>query len=870
MLIDWIAREGWIVFNWWLLVTAAGLTALPLCVRLLGGLPDRGYTLARAVGLLLLGFVYWLMGSLGLLQNSNGSIVLCWLILLIAALSIYYRIGAPFNWREWWQENRRLIFTAEVLFAVLLVGWSIYRAYQNSLTSTEKPMELAFMSAVQRSEFFPPNDPWMAGYAISYYYFGYIISGMLIMLSGVQSTVGFNMVVALLFALTGLTAFGVVYNLVRSRAFRMGGGLHEKAPPQTIALAVGLLGMVFVVLLGNFQFIIIEGPYNARSVSESYLRFWGTQARQSYPAIIGEGTGDPTRWDWFRPSRVLTDYQLNGDLQPDWYAQPIDEFPQFSFILGDNHPHVLALPFAVMALGLGLNVLLTGRGPTRAESIFYGICIGGLIFLNTWDGPIYLALLVGVDGLRRMMRSGSGRLRLNDYLEMLLLAAGLALVTLICYLPFFISFRSQASGILPNLVTPTLFRQFFIMFGPFLLILAPFFIVEAWRGQRAQRMNWALGFKLAGALIGLLVLLMIALIVVASVVLAQQSAQAAAAGQPPPPIVDSVLRFVEDNGGWGSVLPGLIRRRLEYIVTTLVLLAGIALAAGRLFPRLGVVKRDATMPEEDTRQVITYPPATGFALLVAGAGLVLTLVPEFVYLRDNFGTRINTIFKFYYQAWVMFSIASAYAVYTILADHRLMLPGRATRWGFAILLTVVTAAGLVYPVVAMYTRMFAETGRLAAEISLPPTLDGGPTMIDPNDYAVIMCLDQHVPGSDVVVAEAIGNPYNPRIGRVGSLTGIPIVLGWENHERQWRGPTYGEIAGTRAPDMADLYTELRWDVAQNILAKYGIDYIMYGESERLQYGTSGEEKFRENLEVICEAGSSRIYRVSQQDITLQR
>ncbi len=49
---EWLAREGWMIANWWLLVTLAGAAVLPLCTRLLGALPDRGYTLARAVGLL--------------------------------------------------------------------------------------------------------------------------------------------------------------------------------------------------------------------------------------------------------------------------------------------------------------------------------------------------------------------------------------------------------------------------------------------------------------------------------------------------------------------------------------------------------------------------------------------------------------------------------------------------------------------------------------------------------------------------------------------------------------------------------------------------------------------------------------------------
>ena len=55
-------------------------------------------------------------------------------------------------------------------------------------------------------------------------------------------------------------------------------------------------------------------------------------------------------------------------------------------------------------------------------------------------------------------------------------------------------------------------------------------------------------------------------------------------------------------------------------------------------------------------------------------GALLVLLPEFIYLRDNFSTRMNTVFKFSYQAWAAFSIAGAYAVYTILADFKLARP----------------------------------------------------------------------------------------------------------------------------------------------------------------------------------------------------
>lgn len=838
-MLDWLAREGWIVFNWWALVTLAGLAVLPLLVRLLGGLPDKGCLLARAAGVLVVGFVFWLLASTGFVRNTPGSIVLAWLIVLVFGLAFYFRQPDAFDWRGWWRQHRTGIIVGEVLFAALLIFFAVYRAHLPNITGTEKPMELAFMSAVQRSDTFPPNDPWMAGYAISYYYFGYVISAALSMLSGIGSTIGFNMTITLLFALTGLTTYGVVYNLVASRA-----GTTWRAP-----VMCGLLGMVFVVLLGNFQAALIEMPYQTRTASQAYLDFWAQDDRlQAKPPLPEEaGMIVPEQWDfwwWFRASRVLTDLNLDGSPIA---VQPIDEFPAFSFLLADVHPHVLALPFAMLALGLALNLLLAGRDPTRAETIFYGLALGGLVFFNTWDGPIYMIVLVGADAVRRLMRNRTGWLLASDWWGLLRLLLALGVLTLVFYAPFFVSFRSQASGVLPNLLHPTRFQQYFIMFGPFLLMLGAFLALEA--GLAGRRMNWRLGLLVALAVLGVLAGLMLLLSLFAAFV---------------PELRSVVVGFIDQNGGADVVLPQLVARRLTGLLTTLVLLTGIVIVVARLFPRMPDNTKLWDIPDE-ARQIIGYPPATGFALLLAGAGMVLTLAPEFVYLRDNFGVRINTIFKFYYQAWLMFGAASAYGLYVIAADAR--LPGRVTglRAGLVTLTTVGILLGMLYPVLGFHNRMWIESGRGSRASESPLTLDGGPTTVSADDYNSIMCFNQLVTGSDLVVLEAAdpGSAYNitGKWGRVGMLTGVPILLGWQNHEGQWRGPTYAQIVGTRPQDIDRMYTDLRWDVVAPLLAQYGVDYVFFGETERNKYGVQAEDKFAEQLTTVCEFGGSKFYRV---------
>jgi YYY domain-containing protein len=852
MFLDWLLREGWLLPVWWLLVSLAGLAAFPLCLRLLGGLPDKGYTFARALGMLLVALIYWLMASYGFIKNGTGGMVFAWLLLLFVGLLAYFRLGERIDWRGYWQENKRLIVAAELLFLLLMMSWFVYRAYQNDNYYTEKPMEMTFISGIMRSESFPPNDAWMAGYSISYYHFGYIMAAMLTMLSGVHSGYGFSMMIVLLFSLTGLTVFGLGYNLARSRAFHWGGQLRDDAPSHLPAILTGLLATILVVLGGNFQMPLIQMPHNAQSVPVAYFEFWDVQGytdvgstdyvQSNSPLSISTPFTDPQPWidGWFGwdSSRVLVDYNIDGSLSG---VQPIDETPIFSFLLMDVHPHVLALPFVSLALGLALNIVLAQRQPNRFEILLYGLVIGGLIFLNTWDAPIYLVVLCGAEALRRLMNNG-GRLFFSDLLAGVAFAVKLLVIAVLAYMPFLIGFRSQASGLIPNLITPTYLSHYFIMFGPLLLLSGAFLGREVWMAGRQGRMNWLMGFGLAGAIFALLLALLLIFLLIGWLL---------------PESRNIVSDLVAQNGGWETVLPVILNRRLQTIILPLLLVFGIALIVARLFPAFYGKTDDDTEP-------LTYSPATGLALLLLAAALVVTLVPEFVFLRDNFGVRINTIFKFYYQVWIFFGIASAYGVYTILfeADANASLIGRTL---FSGVLVFVLIAGLAFPVFGVYTRGVLELSRhfLPEEQQRPLSLDGRGNNLNPDYYAAVQCLGNLLQGDDMVVAEASQDTYNSPYGRLASFYGFPTVLNWENHERQWRGSSYGEIAGTRREDIDRLYTDVRWDMVVPIIERYSIDYIMFGPTERSQYGSAGEEKFIENLSFVCESGDARIYVVGE-------
>jgi hypothetical protein len=216
-------------------------------------------------------------------------------------------------------------------------------------------------------------------------------------------------------------------------------------------------------------------------------------------------------------------------------------------------------------------------------------------------------------------------------------------------------------------------------------------------------------------------------------------------------------------------------------------------------------------------------PSVLFVFLLVFLGVALTLSVEFVYLRDNFGTRMNTIFKFYYQGWVMMACASAYGVWWML-NRGDKVTGAVGKYAFLTLAGVAIAAGMFYPVFAFADR--AE----GFKASVKPNLDGTSALAQRNldDWAAITWLNQNVSDTPTIL-EAPGHSYNYE-GRISALTGLPAVLGWALHEDQWRG-SYVE-QGKREPDIAAIYTSRDDQNTLDLLHKWGVSYVILGDTER--------------------------------------
>lgn len=825
-------------FAWYLILTLLGWLTFPLVYRLFPALTDRGYTLARAAGLLMWGYVFWLFVSFGFARNDLGGILFALAVLI--ALSVWSLITDRDTLFTFLRSNLPLILTTELLFLIAFAFLAFVRAANPELATTEKPMELMFINSILRSETFPPQDAWLSGYGISYYYFGYVMTAMLARLSGINGSAAHNLMTSLIFALGAIGSFGIVYNLLSSSQITD----RELRNPQPVirnseivnrksSIVNALLAPLFLLLISNFEAVLEVlhrlGLFWSRDSNTGTFTspFWSwlDMKELSQPPVEPFGWFPDRYLWWWRASRVIQDYDIVGG-----FREVIDEFPFFSFLLGDLHPHVLAIPFGLLAVSVALNIFRGGWKGRRVEFMgarldfdasgffFAALTLGGLAFLNTWDILVSAALILGAYVFRRAAEDGWNASRFED---LFLIGIPLGFFSILFYFPFYLGFSSQAGGILPNFMYPTRGAHFWVMWGTLLIPILSL-LLHLWRKGPAHP-NWRLGFTIG---LGLpLILFLLTLILGILSLLVERD------------VVNALLASY--NMTASQFLGETTLRRLRHIGSLITLLMVLVPALAFLLSR----EEEVISNEERGSSIV--PHHSSFPLLLTTLAALLILAPEFVYLRDQFGYRINTVFKFYYQAWMLWSLAAAFGVGYLLQNlHGFNFPNI----GFRILTALVVFCGLLYPAFGLATKTnnfnpvfgydLDDFDRIRREY--------------PDDAAGIEFLLTQPEG---VVAEAVGGSYS-YYGRISTYTGYPTVLGWPGHEAQWRGGY--ELHGTRESDILTLYSTPRWEQAQAVIAKYNIRYIFIGNLERASMSVK-EEKFSLYLQPVFRRGGTVIY-----------
>jgi YYY domain-containing protein len=730
--------------------------------------------------------------SLHVMPNRPGTIV--WA--LIALCAVDYLILRR-RWREYLEalrERAGLVLAVEVVFLAGLFTAAHIRSFIPEIAGTGKPMDFMFLNAASRSTYYPPDDPWFAGAGVSYYYFGYVINAMTGRLAAVDMSVAFNLGLAGTAALAATAAFGLGYEIVsalRHVAFRT-------------AVAVGAATIVLVTIAGNLEGVLEFGAANGvlPEAVESAADVSGlAEAPESDTcllpvACIKYPTDQADFWWWWRATRISPD------------AGTITEFPFFSFILGDLHPHVMALPFVLTGFAFGL-ALWRSEGALSLDTwrrsppllVLGGVVVGGLAFLNTWD-LLTFGFLIGLLVLTRNLRASRSVAEAWRGTAEFILPLGVLSVLL--YAPFYVSFSSQAGFIDAVQDGATRPVQAFLFWGAIMAVALPLPVYLIARDAAARTPRRV---RLAAYVPLLLLVYWVALVVI--------------------------------RHGAGNVPDAIEARGWNWSTAAFF---GSALVVSALALWRSIEQRD----EASGLHVPVLAATTTALLLIFGA--------EFFYVTDVFESRLNTVFKFYYQAWLLLGVAGAVGAWWLFGELKAQATPRAglLRGAWAGVAAVLVAGALLYPFGATLSRTegLARANR---------TLDGLAHLSNTPDAAeigIVLWLRRNADPDDRLI-EAVGRQYSAA-GRLSAWTGVPTVLGWAGHERQW-GRDNEELARREAA-VETVYTTGSLDEALVILQQYGVTYVAVGNVERATYPPEGLQKF-ESLQPVASAGTAVLYRV---------
>ncbi|MSQ28662.1 MAG: hypothetical protein EXR51_11095 [Dehalococcoidia bacterium] len=808
--------------TWWLAIEVLGAIALPYLFLVFPALADRGFGFAKVFACLLLSYLVWIAGTLHLLPNGRGAILLLTLGLAMGALVLLGRHCSELVAAV--RRARLALVTYEIVFAGCFAIMVWIRALNPEIAGTEKPMDFAMLNTAVRSEWFPPQDPWLSGLTVNYYYFGYLIAAVLNQLAGTDAALGFNLALAFLFAgaATGITC--LVANLVSMRDRT--GALAASPPISLRHLAYGGVGVLLLLGIGNLEtaFEIAR----AHGWSNPDVASWVAIKKDEDAGgvrLLGVPPGDAPynsahwypseNWWWWRSTRVI-DTISQGRSQD----YTINEYPAFSFLLGDLHPHVMALPFVLLALALSLQ-LLSGPSPgfsvwwRRSPALFLPplVVLGSIGFINGWDLLPYLGIYVGMGLIRTWMdRPHPWR----AWLDWAVWSAAIAGGAVALYAPFYgvlawqtLSGTGALGGQGPPVVPwegpGTRPVHFVILWGPALLMVFGLVIAAAFRAARRLGALVASVFVLLGTAWG-----------------ATELAYAA--------------------GGTGGLDPQQLAamQRGWFLVA-----AGLAGA---------VLFRYRALRQEAFRIMAGTPPlgtSVVFTLALIAAAFGLFFICETLRIRDVFGNRMNTVFKLYYQAWVLLAVIGAFTVsYFHERGAGIRGPVR-LGWRLAVIVLMVVAGSFWPAALASKTNGFQTTATLDGERYLQD--------IDPGEAAAIKWLRGQREPRAAVLIEATGGQYS-RFARFSSGSGIPSVLGWAGHELQWRGSDAAYRG--RAEDIDAVYTAIDKREIVPILRRYGVTYVAVGALEQEKYPGGALSAFGETLPVAYRNDRVTIYRAN--------
>jgi uncharacterized membrane protein len=876
------------LFEMWALVEILGILCLPLALSVFRNLPDRGWVFSKTLGVLLLAFCTWLpLMCVPILPFNQLFIAGIALFLLFVNLLVFKHLSSAII--KIIRKNVCYILTIESLFLgmVFLLGW--VRSFGPAISSFEMFMDEGFIATIMRGSHLPPNDMWFAGYSINYYYYAHYTIAVLAKLLGQSPSIAFNTGICIIFGLCAVNLFGLTCNIVTwARHLRRQVQRYPNVQPESLdhivqplwpAIPYGLMSMLMALVFGNLA---------------STQQWW-----------IAHDSSDPNLYNvWFGPTRVI--------------ANTINEFPAFSFILSCFHAHVLTLAFDIMAMGLAFNLLLAvgrrgilifGRGWSLPLNLACtAIVLGSLFVMNGWDYPTYMGLaLICIVG--QQWFAYHEQFSFSLILGILVPVTSLIALSLIFYLPFYLTFISPAQGIgLVSAPSRSMLSDELLIFGLFVFIFLSLLLISAMKPplfaqlqtrqlQKEKPDDESLSTNDDDEPLA-----------------ANDDDDSLAANDD-----DKSLSADEDDKSLSAdddeqdmpvssnnkaIMKPLFSTVQKVFFICLILWACV-------FAILVFLPNSTTFVVSISFAILgavlmcyhRRDRSHAFALLLGTTAFALVAGCEIFYLKDAFADsqydRMNTVFKFYFQAWVLLSVACSAGLFFILDGFHTVSKNspflfkivHRTKLWWGLMLLILVLASMVYPLTAPYERYTSSSGIFSptnvkftdslgwlgslGNLERTNSLDGLEYLKDcpfwscpyansADDYAAIRWLNAHIQG-DPVIVEAVGDDYS-YYGRISAFTGLPTLMGWVGHEIQWRLTWLKNDANNaelqqRSSDVAQIYTSPDPHVVLSLMAHYKAQYLYVGPLEMTKYSNANLHRYNRFMQIVYNAEGVTIYKV---------
>lgn len=563
--------------------------------------------------------------------------------------------------KKHFKHNYKAIIIDEMVYIIAFGIMITYRSLNPDIKDIEKFMDFSILNGILRGNFLPPTDTWFSGTHINYYYFGQYTIAVLAKMSKVPSYYVYNLAISNIYANTALISFFIAKKFVKN-------------------VYMALITPTLIIFCGNLDFFI-------KLFLQGKNHYFYAEARSLIP-------------------------------------QTINEFPSYSFIIGDLHAHIVNIPSVLLFIAVTLSIFLYKQN-RNIKLVLASLLLGIFFITNSWDYILYLPFIMVILSIKYT--------KSKKYEYLILEIVSIIILSLFFVIPYLTQFKPPVRGL--GIVKANMgdIKAIIVMFGFFLLVVLPFLIKN-------------LNFKILG------------------------------------------------------------QKKILFIVI----------------------------------------------LIIFGLGYIL--LPEIFYLKDIYSKanppyyRANTVFKVWYQSWILLSLATGISFkYNLKYLKKSKL----------ILYSYILVVGFLYIWVISYFfyAVFYVVGKKPAYKGL----NGQQYIIKQNkdELETINWINKNIKGQPIIL-QADGNAYtNDTL--ITSFTGLPTVVGWRDHEFGWRGDW--EIIANRMGDIQKIYQGTSKNEVEMLIKKYNISYVILSKKEKEKYGTEAGITVKDIGKTIYKANSVELIKL---------